>query len=187
MGVSREGVLAEIGRTFDGRGVPQNLEAERSVLGALLLHADSVSEVNHLKPEDFYLPRHQIIYRSILDTFDRGAQTDLISVEEDLSKKGQLTEAGGRESLLDLVESVVSAAAVAYHADIVRDRAIQRQLLETCLDLSRLAYENSEDARELLDDAERRIFEIARLEKRSAAVSISDILHQTFERIDRLP
>jgi replicative DNA helicase len=87
---------------------------------------------------------------------------------------------------LDLVESVVSAAAVAYHAEIVRDRAIQRQLLETCLDLSRLAYENSEDARELLDDAERRIFEIARMEKRSAAISISDILHQTFERIDRL-
>ena len=178
--------MVEFGRAFDGRGVPQNLEAERSVLGALLLHPDTVHEVNYLKPEDFYLPRHQMIYRSILETFDRGAQTDPISVEEDLSRKGQLAEAGGRESLLDLVESVVSAAAVAYHAEIVRDRAIQRQLLETCLDISRLAYENSGEAQELLDDAERRIFEIARLGKQASAISITDILHQTFERIDRL-
>jgi replicative DNA helicase len=178
--------VVEFGRAFDGRGVPQNLDAERSVLGALLLHADTVHEVNYLKPEDFYLPRHQMIYRSILETFDRGAQTDPISVEEDLNRKGQLAEAGGRESLLDLVESVVSAAAVAYHAEIVRDRAIQRQLLETCLDISRLAYENSGEARELLDDAERRIFEIARLGKQASAISITDILHQTFERIDRL-
>ncbi len=171
---------------FEGRGVPQNLEAERSVLGALLLHADAVCDVNFLKPEDFYLPRHQVIFESIVSAYGTRNQTDPIAVEEDLSRRGKLTDAGGREQLLDLLESVVSAAAVAYHAEIVREKAVQRKLLESCLNLARQAYENQLDAKELLDEAERQIFEIARMDKSGDAHGISDILQETFQRIDRL-
>lgn len=171
---------------FDGRGVPQNLEAERSVLGALLLHADAVCDVGFLKPDDFYLPRHQVIFESIVSAFNARNQTDPIAVEEDLSRRGRLEEAGGREVLLDLLESVVSAAAVAYHAEVVREKAIQRRLLETCLNVARLSYENQLEAKELLDEAERQIFEIARMDKAGEAMSITQILEETFKRIDRL-
>lgn len=171
----------------EGRGVPRNVEAERSVLGALLLHTDAIGDVNQvLKPEDFYLPNHQIIYRAILDTYDQRASTDAIVVEEWLSHKGQLEEAGGRDVLLDLAGSVVSAAAVAYHAEIVREKAVLRNLLETCLEVCRRAYENSSRVDDLLDETEQRIFEIARLKLASDTTSIADVLQATFERIDNL-
>lgn len=166
--------------------MPQSLEAERSVLGALLLHADAVGDVQFLQPEDFYLPKHQLIYQSILAAFNTRNVTDPIVVEEVLSRLGVLKDAGGREQLLDLVESVVSAAGIVYHAEIVREKSVQRRLLETCLDVARRCYDNQDAAKDLLDDAERQIFEIARMDKSGDAHSITDILQQTFERIDRL-
>src|SRR5512134_3073315 len=100
----------------EGRVIPQNLEAERSVLGALLLHPDAVADVQFLKPEDFYLPRHQLIYQTILATYNARSATDPIVVGEELSRQGLLPDAGGQEQLLDLMESVVTAAGVGYHA-----------------------------------------------------------------------
>ncbi|MGE3175523.1 MAG: replicative DNA helicase [Planctomycetota bacterium] len=178
--------MVDFHSSLEGRGVPQNLEAERSVLGALLLHADAVCDVGFLRAEDFYLPKHQRIYQSILATFNQRNATDPIVVEEELHRQGALAECGGREHLLDLLESVVSAAGVVYHAEIVREKAVQRRLLETCLDVARRCYENQGDAKDLLDEAERQIFEIARLDKSGEATSIADILQQTFERIDKL-
>ncbi|MFN7588908.1 MAG: replicative DNA helicase [Planctomycetota bacterium] len=178
--------MADIKQTFDGRGVPQNLEAERSVLGALLLHPDAVADVTFLKPEDFYLPRHQLIFQAVLTAYNQRHATDPIVVGEELSRGGRLQEAGGHEQLLDLMESVVTAAGVVYHAEIVREKAIARKLLETCLDVARRAYDNEAEAKELLDEAERQIFEISRLDKTGDAVSIADVLQSTFERIDRL-
>ncbi len=171
----------------EGRGVPRNMEAERSVLGALMLHSSAVADVSHVvKPEDFYHPPHQLIFRAIVETYDRASHTDVISVEEDLDRKGELVEAGGRDALLDLAQSVVSAAAVSYHAEIVREKAIARRLLETCLDLSRRAYENSATPAELLDEAERRIFEIARVKTAADAASISELIQQTFDKLEKL-
>jgi len=176
----------EIPKDVEARGVPQNLDAERSVLGALLLHPDAVADIAFLKPEDFYLPKHQRVYESILSTFDKASQTDVIAVMEDLDRRGVLDEAGGRDSLMDLVDSVISAAGVEYHAELVREKAVQRRLLEACLEISRLAYENAHDAKDLLDEAERQIFEIARMDKNSDAQSISTILQATFEKIANL-
>src|SRR5690349_8317422 len=178
--------MVDFKQTFDGRGVPQNLEAERSVLGALLLHSDAVVDVTFLKPDDFYLPRHQLIFQSIVAAYNGRHATDPIVVGDELSRVGRLQDAGGHEQLLDLMESVVTAAGVLYHAEIVREKAIQRRLLETCLDVARRAYDNELDAKELLDEAERQIFEISRLDKTGDAVSIADVLQSTFERIDRL-
>lgn len=176
----------QLPRESESRGVPQNLDAERSVLGSLLLHADSVADVAFLKPDDFYLPKHQRIYESITSTFDRSSQTDVITVGEDLDRRGVLEEAGGRDTLLDLVGAVVSSAGVEYHAELVREKAVQRKLLEICLDISRLAYENAHESKELLDEAERRIFEVARMDKDGDAQSIANILQVTFEKIDNL-
>jgi replicative DNA helicase len=178
--------MVDFHTSFESRGVPQNIEAERSVLGALLLHADAVCDVQFLRAEDFYLPKHQVIYQSILAAFNARNATDPIVVEEELSRQGALGDAGGREQLLDLLESVVSAAGIVFHAEIVREKAIQRRLLETCLDVARRCYDNQDAAKELLDEAERQIFEIARLDKSGEAHSITDILQETFERIDKL-
>jgi replicative DNA helicase len=163
------------------------VDAERAVLGALLLHPDTVGEISQvLRANDFYQPPHRLIFEAILETFDERALSDVIAVEEALLKRGRLEEAGGRDGLLDLAGCVLSAAGVQYHAEIVREKAIQRQLLETCLDVSRLAYESSTDARELLDEAERRIFEIARVSMATEVRGISDILQETFSRIELL-
>ena len=173
-------------QSFDGRGVPQNLDAERSVLGALLLHPDAVVDVTFLKPDDFYLPKHEQIFTSILSAYNNRHATDPIVVGEELSREGRLEEVGGHEQLMDLMEGVITAAGVVYHAEIVREKAIARKLLETCLDIARKAYDNESEAKDLLDEAERQIFEISGLDKSSDAVSISDVLQSTFERIDRL-
>src|SRR5262245_30404060 len=178
--------MVDSSSSSEARGVPQNLEAERSVLGALLLHADAVCDVQFLRPEDFYLPKHHIFYHSILTAFNTRQVTDPIVVAEELHRQNMLTEVGGREQLLDLLEAVVSAAGVVYHAEIVREKAVQRRLLETCLDVARRCYENQGDAKELLDEAERQIFEIARMDKTGDASSITDILQQAFERLDKL-
>lgn len=167
--------------------VPCNLEAERAVLGALMLYADAVGDVNDvLAPEDFYVPKHQLVYRAILEAYDQAAQADPIAVEDRLQRQGKLEEAGGLDYLLDLAQSVVSAAGVVYHANLVREKAILRRLLETCTEIAREAYDGGGSARDLLDDAERRIFEIARVGAAGETHSITELLVQTFARIDNL-
>jgi replicative DNA helicase len=178
--------MVDFKQSFDGRGVPQNLDAERSVLGALLLHPDAVVDVTFLKPDDFYLPKHEQIFTSILSAYNNRHATDPIVVGEELSREGRLEEVGGHEQLMDLMEGVITAAGVVYHAEIVREKAIARKLLATCLDVARRAYDNESEAKELLDEAERQIFEISGLDKSGDAVSIADVLQSTFERIDRL-
>ena len=100
------------GQQADVRSAPQNLEAERSVLGALLLHPDAVADITFLKGEDFFLRRHQLIFESIVGSYNDRQITDPIAVGEQLSRQGQLEEIGGHDQLLDLAEGVVTAAGV---------------------------------------------------------------------------
>jgi replicative DNA helicase len=171
----------------DTRGVPSNVEAERSVLGALLLHPDASADVSEIiQSDDFYSPKHRVIYQAIQQSFDANSTVDTIIVEEVLKLNGHLDEAGGMDALLDLAAGVVSAAGVNYHAEIVREKSIMRKLLETTLDISRMAYENNGVAKDLLDEAERRIFEIARVSVSTDIKNIGDILQDTFSRIELL-
>jgi replicative DNA helicase len=163
----------------EGRTVPHNLDAERSVLGALLLHGSEevIGEVSQaLQADDFFLAPHRLIFRAILTTFDRVAHSDPITVAEELERLGSLAEAGG----------VLSPAGVLYHAEIVREKAMQRKLLETCLDIARCAYENATGTADLIDEAERRIFEIARTGGEAQTKKIGDVMMGVLERIDAL-
>jgi len=163
------------------------VEAERSVLGALLLHPDASADVSEIiQSDDFYSPKHRVIYQAIQQSFDANSTVDTIIVEEVLKLNGHLDEAGGMDALLDLAAGVVSAAGVNYHAEIVREKSIMRKLLETTLDISRMAYENNGVAKDLLDEAERRIFEIARVSVSTDIKNIGDILQDTFSRIELL-
>lgn len=150
------------------RHLPHNLDAERSVLGACLLHADTVPEVaKALEPRDFHLHRHEVIFRAILATHaDRGA-TDPIVVGEELGRLGKLEEAGGYPHLLDLLESVVTAAGVHYHVEIVAEKARLRRLIDSCRDVVHRAQGGTpatELATDLAKAAEReRVSSFARL------------------------
>ena len=180
-------ILPESMQGTSGRSVPKNLEAERSVLGALLLDAQTIGEVSQvLRPDDFYVPAHQRVYEALVATCDKKGHADVIAIEEELVRRGHLAEAGGRDALLDLAGSVYSTAGLVYHAEIVREKSVQRRLLEACVEVQQMAYESRLEAKELLDEAERRIFEIARLDVHSEAISIASIMQATFERIDRL-
>lgn len=176
--------MSEIALHGEPRGLPRHHEAERSVLGGMLLDPMVVSDVQQiLRPEDFYAPAHQILFKAIVETYDKTTSCDAISVEATLSRGGFLEEAGGADALLDLA-ACASAASSIYHAEIVREKSIQRGVLEVCNELASMAYENATDAQNLLDEAERRIFEIARLNVASEVAGIEQILQETFERID---
>jgi replicative DNA helicase len=181
--------MVDFDASMEGRGVPRNVDAERAVLGALLLHADAdtLDQVHgKLRAEDFYLAKHRLIFRSILDTYDRASQADPITVAEDLERKGMLEEAGGRDILLDLAGTVVSAASIGYHAELVRQKSVQRLVLEACLDTARIVYENRMDSADLIDEAERRIFEIQRLEGDGKGETISAIVMNVLEKLEKL-
>ena len=171
----------------EARAVPRNLEAERSVLGSLLLDAQTVGDVSQiLRADDFYLPAHQRIYEALISVCDKKGHADVIAIEEELKKRGHLDESGGRDTLIDLAGSVFSSAGITFHAEIVREKAIQRRLLETCVEVQQLAYDSRLEAKQLLDLAEQKIFEIARLDVFGDAVAIASIMNDTFERIDKL-
>ena len=177
--------MVDFGPGTELRGKPRNVDAERPVLGSLLLDQSSISDVSQLlEAEDFWLPRHRIVFGAILEAFERGGHVDVLTVEEVLSRRGELVEVGGREELIGFLNGVVSAAGVGYHAEIVREKSIQRRLLEICEEIAEQAYRNSADPRELLDMAEERIFRIARMSAQQDIKSIEAVLQKTFERID---
>ncbi|HEX6944304.1 MAG TPA: DnaB-like helicase N-terminal domain-containing protein [Gemmatimonadaceae bacterium] len=129
-------------RSNSERTLPHNLDAERSVLGSCLLHAESVPEVAAvLNPHDFYLVRHEVIFRALLAVHADKGVTDPISVAEELHQGSRLEEVGGHPQLLDLLEGVVTAAGVIQHAEIVLEKARQRRLIEKCFDVASRCFD----------------------------------------------
>jgi AAA domain-containing protein/DnaB helicase-like protein len=130
---------------------PHDLETERSVLGAMLLYADCVPEVVELRGQDFYLPKHQLIYRTILAVHaDRGV-SDPLSIRAELERRHRLDEAGGIDALLDLAESCVSAANLAQHVEILREQARRRRVIEAAQDAILQARDPGVDVASVLD------------------------------------
>ncbi|HUW55640.1 MAG TPA: replicative DNA helicase [Planctomycetota bacterium] len=170
-----------------GRVPPQNLEAEQAVLGCMLLEPDTVGlVVQEINREDFYSPEHQAIFDGVTTLFDRGDPIDTITLREQLNKDGMLDRVGGSEYLATLTETVPSAASAVHYARIVRDRAILRMLIGTTTTILRDAYDEAHEPRELLDRAERMMFEVAGKHAATTVHSVRDVLKQTFEIIDDL-
>ncbi len=169
-----------------GRLPPHNLEAERCTLGALLVDVYSASAVFQLLGEDdFYLQAHRHIYRALTGLYDRLASADLVLVSEALSREKLLAEVGGEEYLLRLAEEVPSAANAVYYAQLVRDAAIRRHLVQKCTTIISEAYDGRGDARAQLDRAEQGIFEIAGSNIAGEFVAIPDLIDPVFDMIDK--
>lgn len=167
---------------------PHNLDAERAVLGAVLLEGREALPrvVEVLRPSDFYTEAHRSIYQSMLTLFDHGEPVDLLTLQEDLRRTDQLSLVGGPASLALLVEQGSVAAYLASYTVIVRDMAVLRELIQTATHIIGQAFEAKEDVQALVDDAERRIFGLAERRLEGSAIHVKNILNDTFKYIERL-
>lgn len=166
---------------------PQAQETEQSVLGAMLLNREAIGKAIELLDDScFYNPAHQKIFSAIVSLYDRGEPADLVTLTEELTKRKQLDEVGGRLYIISLVEGVATAANVEYHCRIVLEKATLRKLIETSTNVITKCYSESEDVDVLLDNAEQKIFEISEKRIKHGFVPLSDILPHTFESIDRI-
>ncbi len=178
-------------RGLVGDGVrvpPQALEAERSVLGAMLLDSRAIARALETLDENaFYRPAHRRIFSALVSLWQRKEEAiDGITVADELRRHGDFDAVGGATYLAGLVDSVATAANVEYHAQIVREKAILRELIRISTEISTRAYEASEDPSDLLDDAEREMFSISDTSVRKGFVPISDLVAGTIKRVEYL-
>jgi replicative DNA helicase len=165
---------------------PQNLEAEQGVLGSILLDNEVLHEVVPLlSVEDFYRDSHQILYRAIRDLYDLGQAIDAITLAEELTRRGQYEAIGGDDTLTQIVHAVPHAANAKYYADIVRQKSIKRQLIESATAILRQGYQDESTAEELLEDAERQIYQIAEDQFTGETVDLSQVVTEAMDRIAR--
>ena len=152
---------------------PQNLEAEASILGGVLLDNDAINSVIELvNSDDLYRESHRKIYRAMVELWDRNEPVDIITLSDHLKAKGDLEAVGGSAYLAELASQVPTAANIAYYARIVREKAILRHLIRTSTDIATRGLEERGDVDDFLDDAERAIFDIA--EKRINSSFVKD-------------
>ena len=180
--------MAEKKQQFDASNVPpQNLEAEQAVLGGLLLDQEAMAKVlDIVNGEDFYRPDHGLIYETCSDLFAKNQPIDLITLTNALETKKKLKEVGGASYLSSLVANTASAANIVHHANIVQSKAVLRRLISTANSISAQAYEESRDAIELLDEAEKQLFDVADRRLGTHFIAIKNVLSDSFERIDEL-
>ena len=166
---------------------PQNIEAEKSLLGSLMLDKNAVVKVvDFLQPKDFYRQSHKEIYTAIAELFERGEPIDLLAVSARLKEKDLLENVGSNAYLTELINTVPTAAHVLNYAKIVQRKRILRELIEASQEINFLGHEEKEDVDELLDRAEQRIFSIAQRSLSQRFIPVKDALEGAFERIDRL-
>ena len=166
---------------------PHNLEAERSVLGSMLLDKDVIPSVTEiLRSDDFYREDHKEIFEAMVELFDKGEPIDLITVSEQLKLRGTLEKVGGLEYLAAIANAVPTTANVKYYSKIVEEKAILRKLIKASTEIVNMGYEASEEVSYVLDRAERNIFDV--LEKRNTKgfSHIRDVLVDTFNMLEDL-
>ncbi len=166
---------------------PQSIEAEKSLLGCLMLDKNAVIKViDFLGPQDFYRASHQEIYQVCQQLFEKGEPIDLLSVATRLKEKEKLEEIGGNSYLTELINSIPTASNVFHYAKIVQKKKILRDLIEAGSEINSLGYNESEDPEILLDLAEKTVFSIAQKGLTQNFIQVKDTLEEAFERIDKL-
>ena len=166
---------------------PQNVEAEQAVLGAMMLdHNAVISAMEVLRAEDFYRDVHRVIFEAIEHIHHDNREIDLITLPEELRRMKKLDAAGGLEYVMSLPNLVATAANIEYHSNIVKDKAMTRNLITTCNDLTTEAYDGGKNAEELIDDAERKIFHIAENQRNGDFSPVSAIVDKALDKITKL-
>ncbi len=169
------------------RTLPHNLEAERSVLGAILLHNDAFNlAAEVIDSKDFFRDAHRRIFDKMVKLVERGDAIDLVTLKEELGRAGELDEIGGPAYITALVDGVPRSTNVEHYARIVKDKATLRNLIYSANKILTTAYEGGEDADVVLDQAEHAIFAIADDKVRDGFVSLRDLAQASLETIERL-
>ncbi|MBR3459139.1 MAG: replicative DNA helicase, partial [Selenomonadaceae bacterium] len=166
---------------------PQNIEAEQSVLGAILIKKEALAEVQEiLQPDDFYREAHRIVYHAIEDLFVNNEAVDIVTLTEQLRKKNQLDKVGGIAFVTALANSVPTAANVVHHAKIVREKAELRNLIDAATEIASNAYEGADEVEEIMDAAEKRILSVAAGRRNGDFEPLKSIIMRAIGRISAL-
>ncbi|WP_246222399.1 replicative DNA helicase [Phytoactinopolyspora limicola] len=166
---------------------PQDIAAEQSVLGAMLLSKDAVADVVEvLRGVDFYRPAHELIYEAVLDLYGRGEPADAVTVAAVLQKAGEIGRVGGAPYLHTLVSSVPSAANAGYYANIVRERAILRRLVEAGTRITQMGYGGDGDADDVVDRAQAEVYAVTDRRASEDYAPLSEIMEGALDEIEAI-
>jgi replicative DNA helicase len=166
---------------------PQSLDAERSILGAILLDKDSIIKIaDMITADDFYSYQHGVIFEAVLQLFEKRIPIDIVTLSELLESAGKTKEAGGAGYLAELVNNTPSAANIVYYAQIVKGKAILRRLISAGADITEMGYEEDSEISEVLDAAEQKLFGVSQNSLKNKFFAIRDVLTDAFDRIDKI-
>jgi len=166
---------------------PQNIEAEQSVLGCLMLDKNAIIKVaDILKPGDFYRQVHNSIFEIMIELYEKGEPIDLLSMTNRLDEKKLLEEIGGPSYLTNLVNMVPTAAHISHYAKIVHRKKVLRDLIQISQDISQLSFSEEKDLEYILDEAEQKVFQISQKSLAQDFLPVKDALEEAFDRIEKL-
>jgi len=169
------------------RVVPHNLDAERALLGAIMIKPESMHDISvTVYPESFYADKHREIYGALLEIFTKSNPIDLLSVTHKLKDKGVLDRIGGASYLTELIENVPAAGNAGYYAEVVQAKSVLRGLIHAADDIAEIAYANPEDVDDALDAAEKKVYQVTQAPTAQRFTAIKNSLAEAWERLDHL-
>lgn len=173
--------------TLSEKTIPANIDAERAVLGALIIDSEAIGEVaSFLKPEDFYRERHRAIYAARLDLYERREPGDFVTLVDELRRRGQIEAVGGESYLLELVGDVPTATHVEHYGRIVERCALMRRLIGAAGQIAEIGYDNPADVDDALDRSEQLLFQVSQRRVSQDFTSLREALREYFETIEYL-
>ncbi|OZV14127.1 replicative DNA helicase [Tissierella sp. P1] len=168
-----------------GRIPPHSLEAEQSVLGAMILDKEAINTaIEIIRPDDFYKEANREIFEAILVLFNKNEPVDLITLSEELKRRGTLENTGGVTYLANLSSAVATTANVKYYCKIVEEKSILRRLIKSCDDVIAKSYENSDEVNSIIEKAEKSIFDITQGRHREGFSPLNEVLLSSFSQIE---
>lgn len=179
--------MAEKKEVLAGKIPPQNVDAEMSLIGAILIDDEAIADASELvHPKDFYDKRHQIIYSGMVRLYERHKPIDLLTLTDELKKKDELETVGGSAYLTELTNYVPTAAHAASYAEIISQKAIRRRLIKASAEIGEMGFNEETTTQELLEKAEAELFSVSDQSLKQDLVSIESILTESFDRIEEL-
>ncbi len=166
---------------------PQNLDAEMALLGSIMLRPESMHDViDIIKPDCFYSEKHRIIFDTMFELFNKRAPIDMLSVSSKLGEKGWLDQIGGNTYLTELVNTVPSSSNVVYYAQVVQKKYMMRRLIEASDHIGQMGYDETKELEEMLDGAEKKLFDVTNFNTSHKFVAIKDELGEAWDRLDKI-
>lgn len=166
---------------------PQNVESEKALLGSMMLRTESFEEIiDIIRPDAFYSEKHRLIFKAMMDLFSKNEPIDLLTLSSRLKERELLDQTGGMSYLTELVNSVPSSSNAEYYAQMIHKKHLMRKLIEASEHICTLGYDETSELEELMDKAEKKIYEVTHSSSNSNFIEIKDALGEAWERLDKL-